>query len=90
LVDGRDPPTSKTETERSPMAVTEYKPGDEVPKSGIYKVVHDNKHAEEHEVTCIIGKKFSPCNHCSNGVRFTLVRAAHHIDNHDEFKKKAT
>lgn len=66
----------------------EYKPGDEVPKSGIYKVTHDKNHAEEHEVTCIIGKKFPPCNGCGQHPRFTLVKAAHHIDNNEHFKKK--
>jgi hypothetical protein len=63
-----------------------YKPGDEVPKSGIYRVVHDVEHSEEHEVTCIIGKEFPPCNHCGQHPRFTLVRAAHHIANHKWFK----
>jgi hypothetical protein len=29
----------------------QYKPGDKVPKSGIYKVVHDTVYDEEHEVT---------------------------------------
>ena len=65
----------------------EYKPGDDVPRSGIYEVEHDNDHVEEHEVTCIKGKKFPPCNHCSKGVRFTLVRAAHHIETHEQFKR---
>jgi hypothetical protein len=64
----------------------QYKPGDKVPKSGIYKVSHDPNHDEEHEVTCIIGAPFPPCNHCGHRVRFELVRAAHHIDNHKHFK----
>lgn len=64
---------------------TEYKPGDEVPASGIYKVTHDKNHTE-HEVTVIMGKKFPPCNHCGNHPRFTLVRAAHHIQNNEHFK----
>jgi hypothetical protein len=40
----------------------QYKPGDKVPKSGIYKVIHDPNHDEEHEVTCIIGAPFPPCS----------------------------
>lgn len=63
----------------------EYKPGDEVPKSGIYKVTHD-EHSKPHEVTCIIGKHFPPCNTCIHP-RFVLVRAAHHIENHKHFDK---
>ncbi len=31
----------------------QFKPGEEVPNSGIYKVVHDSYHAAEHEVTCV-------------------------------------
>ena len=65
----------------------EYKPGEKVPKSGIYQVTHDTTHAQTHEVTCIIGKIFPPCNGCAHP-RFKLVRAAHHIDNQEHFKKK--
>jgi hypothetical protein len=66
---------------------TEYKPGDKVPNSGIYKVVHDNKHVQEHEVTVVANEHFPPCNHCGNHPRFTLIRAAIHIKYHDSFKK---
>jgi hypothetical protein len=63
-----------------------YKPGQEVPSSGIYKVVHDTVHkGEEHEVTAVKGEPFPPCNHCGHHPRFTLVRAAHHIKNHKNF-----
>jgi hypothetical protein len=63
-----------------------FKPGDTVEASGIYKVTHDTRHAEEHEVTCVYGKKFPPCNHCGHKVRFVLVRPAKHIEKHDLFK----
>ena len=66
------------------MAI-EYEPGDKVPCSGIYKVVHDDEHTEEHEVTVIFGKHFPPCNHCGDEVRFVLVRKAKHITNHSDF-----
>lgn len=64
----------------------EYKPGEKVPKSGIYRVRHDDNHAEEHEVTCVYDETFPPCNHCGRHPRFTLVRAATHINNHKYFK----
>ena len=63
-----------------------FKPGDTVPNSGIYRVIHDPKHAQEHEVTCIYGKKFPPCRDCAHP-RFMLVRKALHIDTHDFFKR---
>jgi hypothetical protein len=63
-----------------------YKPGDEVPTSGIYQVVHDTVHNEEHEVTAVVGEPFPPCNHCGQHPRFRLVHAAHHIQRHEFFK----
>jgi hypothetical protein len=64
-----------------------FKPGEEVPHSGIYKVVHDPVHSKEHEVTCVYGKRFPPCNHCGHHVRFVLVRAAQHIIHNEHFKE---
>lgn len=59
-----------------------------MPRSGIYKVVHDTQHTQPHEVTCVFGEPFPPCNHCGNKPRFVLVRYARHIGSHDHFKKK--
>lgn len=64
----------------------EFKPGDTVQRSGIYQVVHDPYHAKQHEVTCVYGKRFPPCNHCGHHVRFTLDRAAQHIEQNEHFK----
>jgi hypothetical protein len=55
----------------------EFKPGDKVPTSGIYKVTHDSK-TQAHEVTCVEGEPFPPCNSCSHP-KYVLVRAAHHV-----------
>jgi hypothetical protein len=66
--------------------VAEHKPGETVPASGIYKVVHDKNHRQEHEVTCVMGEPFPPCKDCGKGARFVLVRAAHHVRNHEAFK----
>ena len=65
----------------------QFKPGDLCPRSGIYKVVHDVAHHEEHEVTVIKDEPFPPCNHCGHHPRFTLERAAHHVSSHEHFKK---
>ena len=73
------------------MARTEvqvYKPGEEVPTSGIYKVTHDPAHAEEHEVIGVRKKIFPPCRGCEHP-RFVLVHAAHHIENSEHFRKWA-
>jgi hypothetical protein len=63
----------------------EFKPGEKVPNSGIYRVVHDPDHAQPHEVTCIAHSPFPPCSGCKHP-RFVLVRRAIHIDQHEHFK----
>jgi len=63
----------------------EFKPGENVPNSGIYRVIHDPEHAQAHEVTCIAHKRFPPCRGCDHP-RFVLVRKAIHIDMHEHFK----
>lgn len=62
-----------------------YSPGESVPSSGIYKVVHDTEHTEEHEVTCVYGKRFPPCNHCGENVRFKALKIARHIETNENF-----
>jgi hypothetical protein len=67
----------------------EFKPGDKVPISGIYDVVHDkldgDDHAHLHQVTAISGKVFPPCRGCHGEVRFRLHQAAEHVEAHDHF-----
>ena len=69
----------------------ELKPGDEVPLSGIYDVIHDkldgDDHALPHLVTAITGEVFPPCRGCDGSVRFRLHRAAEHIEAHDHFRQ---
>ena len=65
-----------------------FKAGEKVPHSGIYKVIHDPPHVADHEVTCIYGKQFPPCDHCGLQVRFELVHPARHILSHDHFRVK--
>ncbi len=62
-----------------------FKPGDKVQQSGIYRVIHDAVHNKEHEVTCVYGKPFPPCNNCGKHVRFVLERAAQHIEKNPHF-----
>ena len=64
-----------------------FKPGEKVPKSGIYRVLHDPAHHEEHEVTCVYGKIFPTCNTKGCHPRFVAVRLAQHVESHEHFKK---
>ena len=69
----------------------EFKPGDRVPTSGTYDVIHDkldgDDHALPHLVTAIIGEVFPPCRGCHGSVRFHLRQAAEHIEVHEHFKQ---
>jgi hypothetical protein len=51
------------------------KVGDEVPESGIYRVIH-RQHRVPHEVTLLQGEKFPPCDLCDDAVVFKLLRLA--------------
>lgn len=52
----------------------QYKPGDVVPASGIYRVEHES-HRLMHEVTLLAENVFPRCRECNAAVRFELVRA---------------
>ena len=53
--------------EYGPEDLLEYQPGDVVPKSGIYRFVHDPGHAEPEEINAVQGELFPTCRHCGEG-----------------------
>jgi len=65
-----------------------FKPGDPVPKSGIYRVTHAGHHYD-HEVTCLSGISFPECRQCGERVRFSLIISAHDIHRHVHFYSQA-
>ncbi len=69
------------------MTTRLFRPGQVVPRSGIYLVTHDPAHAVAHEVTVIFGRRFPPCRGCANP-RFKLVRGAVHIASNRHFKRQ--
>jgi len=62
----------------------EFEPGEKVPTSGIYEVIHDkldgDDHAQQHQVTAIAGSVFPRCKGCREWVRFQLYRAAVNVE----------
>jgi hypothetical protein len=56
----------------SDSSKTLYKPGQEVPKAGIYKVSHA-QHRLPHKATFKAHEKFPPCSKCDTQVRFELL-----------------
>src|SRR5262249_26307163 len=49
-----------------------YKPGEVVPESGIYRVLH-SRHRPSHESTLKEGEEFPACRECGSDVRFEHV-----------------
>ena len=52
-----------------------HETGQEVAKSGVYRVVH-REHRLPSEVVLIAGNKFPRCGKCSRSVKFEFERAA--------------
>jgi hypothetical protein len=50
-----------------------YKPGDRVPESGVYRVEH-GPHRLMHIATLVRSTRFPQCRQCGRAVRFHLVR----------------
>jgi hypothetical protein len=65
-------------------------PGDRVPSSGLYKVVHAGKHALPHYVTALYGDTFPKCLECVDEVRFELAVVAGYIGAHPLFIRPRT
>ena len=61
------------------------KPGDRVPSSGLYKVVHAGRHALPHYVTALYGDTFPACLECVDRVRFEFAVVAGYIGAHPLF-----
>jgi hypothetical protein len=57
-----------------------YKPGQVVPKAGVYRVIH-SAHRAPHEASLKANETFPSCRQCGEAVRFTLVVSS-------ELKKK--
>jgi len=69
------------------MAEQTYKPGEVVPKAGLYLVLH-HEHRKNHEVTLFKGEQFPLCRRCGEKVRFQLVLMATHIGEDADFRLK--
>jgi hypothetical protein len=55
-----------------------YKPGETVPNSGIYSVLHLD-HRAPHEVLAIQGEEFPTCRVCKTEVRFFVAHLLPHM-----------
>lgn len=69
------------------MAEHVYKPSEQVPVSGVYRVDH-NGHRETHEATLLEGEVFPSCAVCEDGVRFALKQRANSIHLDKDFPRR--
>ena len=65
----------------------QFRPGEKVSNSGIYDVLHDQGHHQQHQVTCVYSEPFPPCRYCGDEVRFRLAIPAIHVKSHEQFRK---
>jgi len=66
-----------------------FHPGTTIPSSGIYSAVHTGHPKDDHDVTCLRGRKFPACRECGSSVEFVLVRKAKHVKYHELFSGDA-
>lgn len=66
------------------MAERVYRPGDDVPRSGIYLVRH-NGHRGEHDALLTVDKPFPRCRVCGDEVSYRLLRGASPNESDQDF-----
>jgi hypothetical protein len=66
------------------MAEEVFKPGDKVPRSGIYQVTH-YQHRIPHEAVVTAMQPFPVCRICGARVRYRLARGAEPIERDRDF-----
>ena len=64
---------------------TVFLPGQPVPETGIYEVIHDRAHRASHEAVMHREDLFPVCDQCDTRVRFKLVRTAPYIFDDEDF-----
>jgi hypothetical protein len=62
-----------------------FLPGEPVPETGIYEVIHDRAHRPAHEAIMHRQDLFPVCDQCDARVRFKLVRTAPYIFDDEDF-----
>jgi hypothetical protein len=62
-----------------------FKTGEQIPYSGIYKVIH-RQHRLPHQVTLLRGETFPRCAKCGDLVAFILVQAVSLEDGLSSFR----
>jgi hypothetical protein len=69
------------------MAESQFKPGEVVPYSGVYRISHV-EHRAQHEGILLKGQVFPACTACGEHVRFQLMQAANPIEQQPDFENQ--
>ena len=69
------------------MAERRFQPGEAVPSSGVYRIIHGN-HREDHDGILLHGQTFPACVVCGEKVRFQLVQASNPIEKQPDFETR--
>jgi len=68
----------------------EFAPGNQVPVTGVYTVIHDkldgDDHAPPHQIIATAGTVFPQCRGCGMWVRFRHQKPAEPIEANEHFK----
>jgi hypothetical protein len=83
--DGRSQKPPRRERHQEKFSI----PGEPIPETGIYEVLHDRGHRVPHEAVLHRGDSFPECETCRNKVRFKLVRTAPYIFDDEDFAPEA-
>ena len=67
---------AESQPARSEWESREFRPGEKVPITAVYDVIHDKidgqSHAADHQLTLASGGRFSNCKVCQGWVKFRL------------------
>lgn len=67
----------------------DFRPGEKVPTSGVYSVIHDkvdgHDHTEVHQLALTAGTEFPSCKVCRGWARFRLHHAVEPAGAHPDF-----
>src|SRR5215469_17773423 len=75
MVDSRDA-QAESQPPRTECESREFRPGEKVPISAVYDVIHDRidgqPHAADHQLTLAAGRRFPNCKVCQGWVKFRV------------------
>ena len=67
------------------VAEKNFRPGDVVPETGIYVILHQHNHDSRQELMLLSNAKFPRCRRCGDQVRFQLLRAVPYLFDDEDF-----